>query len=318
MKQKNVTLLCICLSMALLLFSCKKESSKLPEVRIEKWRTTAIKDSTGNKYYVVNTLANRLEIRVDDKEGKTIFTEICSTIDSTEIPKYYDDLIVFLVAPSKYININQATLSLRMYNGDLKKQNTYVQLLSNIDLKTKTSFTKTYRVNKPTDWAYIDYNQGVVQWYENSLLVREGTEYSLNEVGGMGLGQRGIHIVCYERDFSIRYTKEINASDAYYPIGGGRIIPVNNYEYIFFGINGVIDRLQIVTSLADKWEEKKPVVWRYDLKKDSDVPMGYSVKMIDYYIQENTGIVKYEIYDRQDKLQGEKTKKITLTNGIPL
>ena len=87
----------------------------------------------GNQYYVVSTLNNTVKIRVDNKEGETIFSEACPTIDATEIPDKAQKLLVFLVAPNKHINPNGATLSLRIILDDMEKQEKYIQLLANID-----------------------------------------------------------------------------------------------------------------------------------------------------------------------------------------
>ncbi len=318
-RQKSLGILSVCLLMACFLFSCKKDTPDVPEKKNEKWRTEAKTDSVGNQYYVVNTLDNTLEIRVDNKDGKTIFTEVCPTIDSTEIPEDMRNLIFYLVAPNRYVNSNNATLSLKIFLDGFELQKKYVQLLANIDLDSKKFYTKKYKVEEPLDWAYVGRNVSLVQWYGNSLLVREGTDKDLNRGGGfMGLGQRGTQLVCYERDFSIRYTKDIDASDAYYPSGDQPIIPINNYEYMLFLNDGYVGRMQIVTSVEDKWAGKQVVIWRDNLKETNNIPADYSVKITDYNIQNNVVSASYNIYDEKGQLKEKRSRKWAISNGMPL
>ncbi|WP_367210998.1 hypothetical protein [Sphingobacterium sp. R2] len=318
-REKSLGILSVCLLMACFLFSCKKDTPDVPEKKNEKWRTQAKTDSVGNQYYVVNTLDNTLEIRVDNKDGKTIFSEVCPTIDSTEIPSDMRNLIVDLVAPNRFINRDQASLSLEIVLDDLETRNKYIQLLANIDLDSKKFYTKKYKVEQPLDWAYVTFPYSLVQWYGNSLLVREGTDKDLNRGGGyMGLGQRGTQLVCYERDFSIRYTKDIDASDAYYPSGNLWNIPINNYEYMLFLNDGYVGRMQIVTSVEDKWAGKQAVIWRDNLKETNNIPADYSIKITDYNIQNNVVSASYNIYDEKGQLKEKRTRKWSIGNGMPL
>lgn len=318
-RQKSLGIISVCLLIACFLFSCKKDTPDVPVKRNEKWRTQAKTDSMGNQYYVVSTLDNTLEVRVDNKDGKTIFSEVCPTIEASEIPENSSKLFTYLVAPSKYINANHATLSLRLILDDLEIPSKFVQLLANIDLDTKKIYTKKYKVEKPLDWSYVDYNISLVQWYQNSLLVREGTDKDLNRGGSyMGLGQRGSQLVCYERDFSIRYTKDIDASDAYYPSGGLSNIPINNYEYMLFLNDGYVGRMQIVTSVEDKWSGKQVIIWRDNLKETNNIPADYSVKITDYNIQNNVVSASYNIYDEKGQLKEKRSRKWAIGNGMPL
>jgi len=318
-RQMSLGILSVCLLMACFLFSCKKDTPDVPEKKNEKWRTQAKTDSVGNQYYVVNTLDNTLEIRVDNKDGKTIFSEVCPTIGASEIPENSSKLFTYLVAPSKYINANHATLSLRIVLDNIDIQEKHIQLLANIDLESKKFYTKKYKVEEPLDWTYKVLDNQLVQWYGNSLLVREGTEKDLNRGGGyMGLGQRGTQLVCYERDFSIRYTKDIDASDAYYPSGNLWNIPINNYEYMLFLNDGYVGRMQIVTSVEDKWAGKQTVIWRDNLKETNNIPADYSIKITDYNIQNNVVSASYNIYDEKGQLKEKRTRKWSIGNGMPL
>ncbi|RKE42580.1 hypothetical protein DFQ12_5494 [Sphingobacterium detergens] len=300
-------------------FSCKKDTPNIPEKKNEKWRTDTKTDSMGNQYYVVSTLDNTLEVRVDNKDGKTIFSEVCPTIEASEIPENSKKLFTYLVSPNKYINSNHATLSLRLILDDLEIPNKYVQLLANIDLDSKKFYTKKYKVEEPLDWSYVDYNISLVQWYQNSLLVREGTDKDLNRGGGnMGLGQRGTQLVCYERDFSVRYTKDIDATDAYYPSGGAGNIPINNHEYMTFIPEGVVARLQIVTSVEDKWAGKQPLIWKDNLKETNNIPADYSIKITDYNTQNNVVSASYNIYNENGQMKEKRTRKWAIGNGMPL
>ncbi|WP_313188649.1 hypothetical protein [Sphingobacterium siyangense] len=318
-RQKSLGILSVCLLMACFLFSCKKDTPDVPVKRNEKWRTEAKTDSLGNQYYVVNTLDNTLEIRVDNKDGKTIFSEVCPTIEASEIPESSRKLFTDLVAPSKYINANQATLSLRIVLDNLDIQEKHIQLLANIDLDSMKFYTKKYKVEEPLDWTYVTFPYSLVQWYGNSLLVREGIDKDLNRGGSyMGLGQRGTQLVCYERDFSVRYTKDMDASDAYYPSGGLWNIPINNYEYMLFLTEGVVARVQIVTSVEDKWAGKQPLIWKDNLKETNNIPADYSIKITDYNIQNNVVSASYNIYDEKGQLKEKRTRKWAIGNGMPL
>lgn len=320
-KYKSAAVVSVFLLMTAMIFSCTKDAAPKPyepEEKKEKWRTEAIKDSMGNQYYAVGTLTNKLEIRVDNKEGKTIFSEVCPTLDPTEIPQTANKVLTYLVSPSKYISINDATFSLRLVQDEMDKQQKYVQLLANINLETKKFYTKKFKVEKPEDWTYRDFNGALVQWYQNTLLVREGTEYNLNRGGGdMGLGQRGTQLVCYERDFTIRYTKDIDAPSAYYPSTGGQYIPINDYERMAFRADGLISRVQIVTSVEDVWAGKKPIIWQNDLKISSNIPADYSVRITDYNIQGDEAIAGYTIYDEKENVKYKRTGKWALSNGTP-
>ncbi|WP_343539855.1 hypothetical protein [Sphingobacterium thalpophilum] len=318
-RQKSLGILSACLLMACFLFSCKKDAPDSPEVKNEKWRTEAKTDSMGNQYYVVNTLENTLEIRVDNKDGKNIFSEVCPTIDASEIPESSRKLFIYLVAPSKYINANQATLSLRIVLDNIDIQEKHIQLLANIDLDIKKFYTKKYKVEGPLDWTYKVLDNQLVQWYGNSILVREGTEKDLNRGGGnMVLGQRGAQLVCYERDFSVRYTKDIDATDAYYPSGNLWNIPINNYEYMLFLSDGYVGRMQIVTSVEDKWAGKQPLIWKDNLKETNNIPADYSIKITDYNIQNNVVSASYNIYDEKGQLKEKRIRKWAISNGMPL
>lgn len=320
---KFVSVVSVFLLMTAIIFSCTKDAAPRPEEyksgdKKEKWRTEAIKDSMGNKYYAVGTLTNKLEIRVDNKEGKTIFSEVCPSIDSTEIPSDKGKAIVVLVSPSKYISINDATFSIKLVLDEMDKQQKYVQLLANINLETKKVHTKKFKVEKPEDWTYKFVYDALAQWYQNTLIVKEGTDYDLNRGGGyMGLGQRGTQLVCYERDFSIRYKKDIDAPSAYYPSTGGQYIPINNFEDIGFRSDGLVSRGQIVTSVEDVRAGKKEIVWQDDLKMSNNIPADYSVRITDYNIQGDEAIAKYTIYDEKGNAKYKRTRKWLLSNGYP-
>lgn len=320
---KSAVVVSVFLLFAAMISSCTKDAAPRPDEykpgeKTEKWRTQSIKDSMGNQYYAVSTLANKLEIRVDNKEGKTIFSEVCPTIDPAEIPSDKGKAIVVLVSPSKYISINDATFSIKLVLDEMDKQQKYVQLLANINLETKKFYTKKYKVEKPEDWTYKFVYNALAQWYQNTLIVKEGTEYNLNKGGGhMGLGQRGTQLVCYERDFKIRYTKDIDAPYAFYPSTGGQYIPINNFEDIGFRSDGLVSRGQIVTSVEDVWAGKKEIVWQDDLKMSNNIPADYSVRITDYNIQGDEAIAKYTIYDEKGNVKYKRTRKWLLSNGYP-
>ena len=317
-KKKYLGISSICLLLSMFVVSCKKDTPEVPEKKNEKWRTAAKIDSMGNQYYVVSTLDNTLEVRVDNKEGKTIFSEVCPTLQANEVPVSFSNLTTDLVAPNKYINIEHATLSVKIFLDDLDKKK-YIKLLANIDLGNRKFYTKKFKVEESLDWTYVDFPNSLVQWYGNSLLVREGTDKDLNRGGGnMGLGQRGTQLVCYERDFTIRYRKDIDATDAYYPSGGSDMIPINNYEYMLFRRDGIVARLQIVTSVEDKWAGKQPMIWQDNLKETNNIPTDYSVKITNYNIQNNEVSASFDIYDEKGKFKDKKTRKWAINNGMPL
>lgn len=314
-------------------YSCDKKESpfeeEIPEESTDIWEFGAdyLVDSSGNRYYIACTEDRRLEIRVRDREGKTIFSEYCPTIDSTEIPLKLEEktstggrrasVIMYLTAPNRYISPDDASLSI-ILNFDVEN-NGYnrVQLLANINLSTKEFYTKKYKVKGPLDWSFVFY-EAVVHWYQNTLLVREGTQADLNGGGFMGLGARGTQLVCYERDFSVRYTKDIDASAAYYPRLGGRIIPVSNTDAIAFNHEpALITRTSILVSVEDEWAGVKPIVWEIDLKRTHNLPADYQIQITDYNIERNLVTATYRISDSNGIYQETKDGIWDIETGAP-
>lgn len=321
--NKSLKLFSICATVIFLftiLFSCSKDKSdgNVPDPKKDKWVTDIKKDSLGNQYYVANTYDSKLEIRVKNAAGKIIFSEICPTIDSAEIPVSVSTVITSLVSPSRFISIHDATLSIMLVNDSMDEMKNYVQLLANLNIENKKFYTKKYKVQKPQDWTYKFVYNALAQWNQNTLLVCEGTDHDLNKGGGfMGLGQRGTQLVCYDRDFSVRFTKDIDATEAYIPTTGGDYIPLNDYECIAFRTDGLITRLQIVTSAEDQWAGKKYIVWQVDLKKRNELPADYSVKLKDYNIQDTRVITTYDIYDEAGKFKESRKSEWDLSTGFP-
>lgn len=303
----------------MVLFSCGKSDSDVEPIDLkkDKWVTSKILDSLGNSYIVAATYDSKLQIRVEDAKGVLLFSEYCPTIDSTEIPVRADSVIVTLVAPNKYINVNDASMSI-ILPGTKKDGYDHVQLLANLSLDTKKFYTKKYKVEEPLDWSYVWWNDAVVQWYQSTILVREGTQEYLNGGGFMGLGSRGSQLVCYERDFSVRYVKDIDVTAAYYPYSGGNYIPINNTEDMGFRTDiGLITRSAILVSTEDQWAGVKPIVWQVDLKHALSLPSNYEVKITDYNIIGDLVRTTFETYDGSGKLVSTLTRDWDLRTGMP-
>lgn len=315
------------------ILSCDKENpieEEIPEESTDIWEFGAdhLLDSTGNRYYLAFTDDKRLQIRVRDADGKTIFSEYCPTIDSTEIPLGLTSkannggtrstVNVVLTAPSRFINPDDATLSI-LLNLDVEDHGyNRTQLIANINLSSKEFYTKKYPVRDALDWSFVWWNGGVVQWHQNTLIVREGTQADLNGGGHMGLGSRGTQLVCYERDFSIRYTKDIDVSAAYYPISGGHYIPVSATDDIGFRTgDGVITRSSIFVSIEDQWAGLKPVVWQIDLKHTHNLPADYKIDITDYNVQGDLVTATYRILDDEGGYKETKDGEWDLATGAP-
>lgn len=299
------------------IFACKKDVPET-EKSTDKWMSRKIADSTGNQYFIASTINNKLEIRVENEKGELIFSKECPTIDSNEIPSSGEKATLALTPPNKYISKSDASLSILLHKKQGNDQREYVQLLANLNLETKVLYTKKYKVENPFDWTFAMFYDGVVQWYQNTLLVREGIDGDILGGGGfMGLGARGTQLVCYERDFSVRYTKDIDVTAAYYPRAGGHIIPINNNEYMGFDMDGRFGRLAILVSSADQWAGVKPTVWELDLKKVHSLPQDFQVKITDYNVKGDLVTTDYSIYSEAGKLVSKESKVWDLKTGTP-
>jgi hypothetical protein len=302
---------------AMTIFACKKDVSEI-EKSTDKWVSRKIADSTGNQYFIAATLKNKLEIRVENNKGELIFSKECPTIDSIEIPLSTEKVAIALTPPNRFISKSDASLSIFLIKKQEDDQREYVQLLANLNLETKVLYTKKYKVENPLDWSFAMFYDGVVQWYQNTLLVREGIDRDVHGGGGfMGLGSRGTQLVCYERDFSVRYTKDIDVTAAYYPRAGGHIIPINNNEYMGFDMDGRFGRLAILVSSADQWAGVKPTVWELTLKKVHGLPQDYQVKITDYNVKGDLVTTDYSIYSEAGKLVSKESKVWDLQTGTP-
>ncbi len=300
--------------------SCSKKEAEVEKtISNDKWVSYKEKDSLGNRYFVAATKNDKLQIRIENAKGEIIFSEDCPTIEPSEIPVNSKEYVsLALSPPNKYVSANDATLSISLSKKDERYDRQYVQLLANINLETKAFYSKKYKVEKPLDWSYAMFNAGVAQWYQNTILVREGTDEDISVGGFMGLGKRGRQLVCYERDFTVKFIKDIDVSAAYYPGSGGTYIPINNNERIRFGINdGTIARRAILVSIEDQWAGIKPDVWEVDLKKVNSLPVDYRVKITDYNVKGDLVTNSYSIFDATGKLIRNDTGEWDLKTGMP-
>lgn len=298
--------------------ACKKDV-KEPVKSTDKWVSEKLVDSVGNKYFIANTLNKKLEIRIENNKGELIFSKECPTIDSTEIPISAEKVSMTLSIPNKYISKNDVSLALFLVTKMDDNHREYVQLLANINLETKAFYTNKYKVDDPSDWTFVIFNDAVAPWYQNTILVREGSDGDVYGGGGsMGLGARGTQIVCYNRDFSVRYTKDIDASAAYYFKSDGTYIPISNTDRIRFDVNdGKFSRLALVVSREDEWAGVKPLVWQVDLKSFHKLPQDYWVKITDYNVTGDLVGTEYSIYDQIGKLVSKESKVWDLKTGMP-
>ncbi len=163
-----------------------------------------------------------------------------------------------------------------------------VRYINEEDYLREAFYTKKYKVEHAHDWTFVMFHNGVAQWYQNSIIVREGTDFDLTNGGFMWLGTRGRQLVCYERDFSVRYIKDIDVTAANYPSAGGYYIPVSNTDEIVFSRGGLIMRSAILVSVEDAWVGVKPIVWQVDIKKVHSLPADFSVRLTDYTISKVT------------------------------
>lgn len=302
----------------LTLFSCKKDNSdKEIDLKKDKWISYAIADSSGNTYFVAATFDRKLQIRVKSPGGTILFSGDCVAIDSSEIPLSPRMVSIALTPPNEYINKNDASLSVRLNKGEYPDYKPYVQLLANISLDTKAFYTKKYKIEQSLDWSFVMFNDGVAQWHQRSIIVREGTDEDLTNGGFMWLGRRGTQLVCYERDFSIRFIKDIDATAAYYPRAGGNYIPVSNTDDIGFRRDGLITRSAILVSVEDEWAGVKPIVWQVDLKRTHNLPANYSIRITDYNVKGDLVTATYEIFDESGKLVETKEEEWDIHTGTP-
>lgn len=310
------------LSFLSLLLSCSNKGTDIEPVRPidpkqDKWTTEKLVDSVGNHYFMAATYDSKLEVRVEDAQGTLIFSAVCTKIDSTEIPLTADSAIVVLAAPNRFINIHDASLSIVLYRN--KRDYNHVQLIANLSLDTKKFYTKKYKVEEPLDWSFVYSRGAVAQWYESTILVREGEQQYLNGGGYLGLGSRGKHLVCYERDFSIRFRKNIDVTAAYYPSSGGEYIPVNSTEAIgCWKFDGVITKIAIFVSVVDEWAGVKPIVWQVDLKEMLHLPVGNQLHITYYSVQGNLVKTTFTVYDKAGTYLWTKSVDLDLKTGTPI
>ncbi len=189
--RKTTSILLIILFTSLVLYSCRKDDGPAVGPRKDKWVSYKVADSSGNLYFVAATFDSKLQVRVKSPDGKIIFSEYCPTVDSEELPVSSSTVSVALTPPNKYINKNDASLSVLLRKNNYPNVRPYVQLLANISLGTKAFYTKEYKVEQAHDWAFVMFHNGVAQWYQNSIIVREGTDFDLTNGGFMWLGTPG-------------------------------------------------------------------------------------------------------------------------------
>ncbi len=133
----------------------------------------------------------------------------------------------------------------------------------------------------------------------------------------MWLGTRGRQLVCYERDFSVRYIKDIDVTAANYPSAGGYYIPVSNTDEIVFSRGGLIRRSAILVSVEDAWVGVKPIVWQVDIKKVHSLPADFSVRLTDYNIKGDLVLTTHDIFDSSGKLVRTDNGEWDIRTGMP-
>lgn len=312
-------------AVAVLILSCKKNSDPAPDQDQLKdvWEYTKewLRDSTGNSYYLVATHDKKLQVRVKNSAGDILFEEYLATIDSTEIPaKIGSNVGMFLTAPNPYISPKDASLSIGLSNIQSTGDTSQLQLIANIDLETGKIYEKKYKPKNDEDLTYIENGYSVVQWYQNTILVREITKKELADGGFMGLDRsRGTRLVCYERDFTLRYEKNIDVAAASYPSNRATFIPINNNERISFGGNlGLITRYAILVSQEDLWRNVQPIVWQVDLKTSENLSQTDVVRVTHCDIKGYSVFATYEVYDSSGKFIKKNNGEWDVRNGFPL
>lgn len=300
------------ISIGLLLFSCSKKDPFGPlDPKRDKWELPSLKDNTGNSYTFAATYDGKLELRIRKPDGSRLLSYAYENVDSSPLIK--SNVSFQLADPKKHIDINMATLSMTISYSPVKLQ----QILANVNLQSQQVYTKVYPISSYSDLGYNDYKGAVVQWHKGSILVREATHGELMNMEHF-LAARGTRLVCYNTDFSLRFTKNINLNMAYYPYNYEEYIPLNNTEYLSFDIAaGIIRRSFLSTSTDDPYNWDRPYKWELDLSKVERLPSGYKVKIDDYSLTADQMEVKYSTFDRDGKLVKTITHHWEVLTGMP-
>lgn len=301
--------------------SCDKNKNIDGDFKKEKWQSDVKKDSFGNQYSYIVTYNDKLELQIKDPSGNVLLKHSYDQIDSLQFIKDKYKIAFELTAPNQRINSDEATIAVFVnYDDDLDNgKPRYSQVITNVNLKSTQVFTKLYKVRAKTNLGCVMFNGAVVQWYNGSILVREGTD---NDLRGGELGGRGTELVCYNKDFTVRYKKDIDLNYAYYPASYYHYIPINETEYILTGIaensSGVISRSSILTSWEDQYVNGiKPVIWQVDLKAVEKLSSGKNIKIDDYRIINDKLKVNYSVYDNGGALARKVEHNFYLSNGMP-
>ncbi|OOG19742.1 hypothetical protein BWD42_07525 [Sphingobacterium sp. CZ-UAM] len=301
--------------------ACNKDNgagiSVIPTEDSDIWVSTERMDAAGNHYYVAYTAFHTLELRIRDRQGEEIISHTCG-VEPSEIPAYASNVFLNLVVPNRFIGADDATLSIALYSDEAELRPQYVQLLLNINVQTKKIYSKKYTITSPADFAYKASEGALVQWYQNTLLVKEGRDVELNAHGGM-LGENGPGsvLVCYERDFTERYRLPIDAGQSYLPIARDNYIPLNDFEAIYFRGDGLISRERMVLSASEEARGKRPVVWQIDLRRHSKMPVDYTVKLNHYDLRNGIVETQYAIFDKTGRFVKMLQKNWNVENGYP-
>lgn len=301
--------------------SCDKSKDTVAESKKDKWQSEVKKDSSGNQYSYVVTYNDKLELHIKGPSGNVILTHSYDQVDSLQFIKDKFKIAFELTAPNKRINSEEATIAVFInYDDDLDNgKPRYSQVITNVNLKSAQVFTRLYKVRSKTDVGCAMFNGAIVQWYNGSVLIREGID---NDLRGGELGSRGTELVCYNKDFTVRFKKDIDLNYAYFPTSYYHYIPVNETDYILTGIagnsSGVISRNAILTSWEDQYINGiKPKIWQVDLKAVEKLPSGYTIKIDDYSIVNDKVKVNYSVYDNGGGLLRKVEHHFYLNSGMP-
>lgn len=301
--------------------SCDRDIDTVTDSKKDKWQSDVKKDSLGNQYSYVVTYNDKLELHIKSPSGNEILKYSYDQVDSLQFIKDKYKIAFELTAPNKRINIEEATIAVFInYDDDWDNgKPRYSQVITNVNLKSTNVFTKLYKVRSKTDVGCAMFNGGIVQWYNGSVLIRQGID---NDLRGGDLGSRGTELVCYNRDFTVRYKKDIDLNYAHYPASYYQYIPINETEYILTGIaensSGVISRNAILTSWEDQYINRiKPKIWQVDLKAIEKLPSGYAIKIDDYSIIGDKVKINYSVYDNTAALVRNVAHHFYLDSGMP-
>lgn len=235
--------------------SCSK-STNTPKYPIYDLNSFFTKDSIGNEFIFSTDAENKLGLKIIPFNGK-----------SDTLYYHYDDLdsipAISASGFASYVTadsaINRDVVSIVTVSVPKNPDGISLFLITNIDLKHKKVYHKTYW---RSDGDATGFNLHSLRlWYNNSILLREGTYGELDGDPNNFMARNGYYLVCYTLDFTEQYRKLTSFGYIFYP--GNKYIPINYEESIGLGEYSFSRDVMIPTSAdlpfitgdyGQKWE----------------------------------------------------------------